>query len=50
MDRKHSTVFFLLFILLLCSSCYTVQYPKPCPGVSEIETNPETDMEMVLID
>tara|TARA_Y100000994_G_C15376944_1_gene311545 strand:+ start:218 stop:364 length:147 start_codon:yes stop_codon:yes gene_type:complete len=47
MNQKFSTLFFLFFILILFSACYTVTYPETCPGVSEVELEAEDEIAFV---
>ena len=47
MNQKFSTLFFLFFILILCSACYTVSYPETCPGLSEVELEVEEETASV---
>ena len=49
MNQKFSALFFLFFILILCSACYTVSYPETCPGVSEVEFELEIEGETALV-
>ena len=49
MNQNYLISFFLFFILMLCSACYTVTYPETCPGVSEINLISETESEIALV-
>ena len=48
MTHKFPILFVLFFGLLIFSSCYTVTYPEPCPGLAEVELNSETENEIAL--
>jgi len=49
MNRKLLSLI-MLFCLLVCSSCYTITHPDPCPGLVETDLNSEKEVSAKILD